>query len=211
MGRCGYRPGDAPSPCRRRRSRPCTRRRDIRLRDRAARRHAAPRPGRQRARGAGARDRATGHARRALRRRAGRARARRQGREDPAAALPRRPVADRLGRRAGPARPRLRARLRDEQAVRRRLHRPQRRHQGRPLPLERRQGAARRARPSCSSSTSRTRTTTAAWSPTARTASSTSAWATAARAAIPRTGRRTRTPCSGRSSASTRLTRRRSR
>ena len=47
------------------------------------------------------------------------------------------------GRRAGPARARVRPRLRDEPAVRRQLHGPQRRHAGRALPLERHEGAAR--------------------------------------------------------------------
>ena len=48
----------------------------------------------------------------------------------------------RRGRRAGTARARIRARLRDEPAVRRRLHRSERRHARRSLPLERHEGVA---------------------------------------------------------------------
>ena len=46
------------------------------------------------------------------------------------------------GRRAGPARARVRPRLRDEPAVRRQLHGSERRHARRPLPLRRHEGAA---------------------------------------------------------------------
>ena len=60
-----------------------------------------------------------------------------------AAAVPRRAFPDPGRRRAGPPRARVRSELRHEPPVRDRLHRPERRHEGRPLPLERDEGAAR--------------------------------------------------------------------
>ena len=58
-----------------------------------------------------------------------------------ARAVSRSPLEGQGGRRAGPARARVRPRLRHEPAVRRRLHRSERRHAHRSLPLGRGEGA----------------------------------------------------------------------
>ena len=86
-------------------------------------------------------------------------------------------------RRAGTALDRVPPALREEPPLLRRLHRPQRRHPRRRVPLERDGRRCRRPRGGCCSSTSRSPTTTAASSSSGPTGCCTSAWATAARAA----------------------------
>ena len=143
----------------------------LRLRDAATGHGTAPRAVCRRILEPDPGDSAPRHSRRRLRRRAGRPRPRRQGGEGSVAAVPRRALADRGRWRAGPARARVRSELRHQPPVRDRLHRQERRHESRPLPLERHEGAPGQRHAACSSSTSRTRTTTAARSPTARTGS----------------------------------------
>ena len=152
-----------------------------------------------------------------VRGRAGRADPGGPGRADAAPAVPRRVGRHRLRRRAGPARPRLRARLRAHAALLRQLHRtaPATRGSSSTAPGEATAtsptGAARGS--SCAR-TSRSPTTTAASSPSGRTACSTSASATAAAATTSTAGAatpRTSARCSARSSASTRAGRGRGR
>ena len=104
-------------------------------------------------------------------------------RQAPGAAVPRHPEPRHERRRAGTALGRLPPALRAEPPLLRRLHRHERRHARRRVPLGRDRARSRRRRASSSSRSSRSRTTTAASSRSARTACSTSAWATAARAA----------------------------
>ena len=112
----------------------------------------------------------------------------RQGRRAREAALPRHRRADRVRRRARPARPGLRPGLPDRLEAVRGLHGPRWQLGDRLVPGSRRRRPTRPTRAasgSCSSSTSRSRTTTVAGWPSARTATCISRSATAARGRSP--------------------------
>ena len=141
--------------------------------------------------GAGVRDCGAGRAGQPLRRRAGGPHPRARERPPARDAVPRHPPAGQERRRAGAALGRLRSRVRDEPPLLRRLHRHERRHARRAVPLERHARRSRRRRSSCSSSRTSRRTTTAASCSSGPTAGSTGGTATAAAAAIPSTTGRT--------------------
>ena len=153
--RCSCRParGSAPTTWRRSEGRTrrassscsCSRRAPLRRSDALARR------ARRAFQRSGLRDHGAGRARESLRRRAGGLHPRALGRDDPVDAVPRHPLAGAERRRAGAVVGGVRPGVPEVASLLRRLHRPQRRHACRRVPVERNARDSRRRRSSASS------------------------------------------------------------